>query len=287
VRVESTGPGHPEATVPIADPTSSTTIASTATAPTATVNSAEAATSRRRPARRARRLLLVLLVPALLAAACSTSGAGPAAPASGRSAADLTETAVARPTVDTEVFSAPDAAGPDQVLPARTEFGSPLALMVVDDRVPGWLEVLLPTRPNQSTGWIRADGVEVRRTTMAVRVDLAARRLVVSDAGNIVLEAPVAVGAPGTPTPTGTFFVVDELATGSMSSSYGPFAFGLSAHSEVLTEFAGGDGQVGIHGTNDPSSIGNPVSNGCVRVPNEVAVRLNELLGLGTPVVVA
>jgi lipoprotein-anchoring transpeptidase ErfK/SrfK len=273
--------------VPIADPTSSTTIASTATAPTATVNSAEAATSRRRPARRARRLLLVLLVPALLAAACSTSGAGPAAPASGRSAADLTETAVARPTVDTEVFSAPDAAGPDQVLPARTEFGSPLALMVVDDRVPGWLEVLLPTRPNQSTGWIRADGVEVRRTTIAVRVDLAARRLVVSDAGNIVLETPVAVGAPGTPTPTGTFFVVDELATGSTSSSYGPFAFGLSAHSEVLTEFAGGDGQVGIHGTNDPSSIGNPVSNGCVRVPNEVAVRLNELLGLGTPVVVA
>jgi lipoprotein-anchoring transpeptidase ErfK/SrfK len=194
---------------------------------------------------------------------------------------------VARPTVDTEVFSAPDAAGPDQVLPARTEFGSPLALMVVDDRVSGWLEVLLPTRPNQSTGWIRADGVEVRRTTMAVRVDLAARRLVVSDAGNVVLETPVAVGAPGTPTPTGTFFVVDELATGSTSSSYGPFAFGLSAHSEVLTEFAGGDGQVGIHGTNDPSSIGNPVSNGCVRVPNEVAIRLNELLGLGTPVVVA
>lgn len=194
---------------------------------------------------------------------------------------------MARPTVDTEVFLAPDASELDQVLPARTGFGSPLALMVVDDRVPGWLEVLLPTRPNRSTGWIRSDGVEVRRTTMAVRVDLATRRLVVSDAGAVVLETPVAVGAPGTPTPTGTFFVVDELATGSMSSSYGPFAFGLSAHSEVLTEFAGGDGQVGIHGTNDPSSIGNPVSNGCVRVPNEVAVRLNELLVLGTPVVVA
>jgi lipoprotein-anchoring transpeptidase ErfK/SrfK len=269
--------------VPIVDPTTSAPTASTATD-----HAARTAAPRRCLVRRSRRLLLALLVVALAgAAACSSPGAGPAAPASGRSAADLTETAVARPTVDTEVFTAPDAAGPVRVLPARTEFGSPLALMVVDDRVPGWLEVLLPTRPNQSTGWIRADGVEVRRTTIAVRVDLAARRLVVSDAGNIVLETPVAVGAPGTPTPTGTFFVVDELATGSMSSSYGPFAFGLSAHSEVLTEFAGGDGQVGIHGTNDPSSIGNPVSNGCVRVPNEVAVRLNELLGLGTPVVVA
>jgi lipoprotein-anchoring transpeptidase ErfK/SrfK len=283
VRVGSTGPGHSEATVPIPDPT-----ASIATASTATAHPAKATTSRRRHARRSRWLLLVLLVPALLGvASCASSGAGPAAPASGRSAVDLKETAVARPTTDTEVFLAPDAAEPDQVLPARTEFGSPLALMVVDDRVPGWLEVLLPTRPNQSAGWIRADGVEVRRTTMAVRVDLATRRLVVSDAGAVVLETPVAVGAPGTPTPTGTFFVVDELATGSASSSYGPFAFGLSAHSEVLTEFAGGDGQVGIHGTNDPSSIGNPVSNGCVRVPNEVAVRLNELLVLGTPVVVA
>jgi lipoprotein-anchoring transpeptidase ErfK/SrfK len=269
--------------VPIADPTTSAPTASTATD-----HAARTAAPRRCLVRRSRRLLLALLVVALAgAAACSSPGAGPAAPASGRSAADLTETAVARPTADTEVFTAPDAAGPVRVLPARTEFGSPLALMVVDDRVPGWLEVLLPARPNQSTGWIRADGVEVRRTTIAVRVDLAARRLVVSDAGNIVLETPVAVGAPGTPTPTGTFFVVDELATGSTSSSYGPFAFGLSAHSEVLTEFAGGDGQVGIHGTNDPSSIGNPVSNGCVRVPNEVAVRLNELLGLGTPVVVA
>ena len=55
----------------------------------------------------------------------------------------------------------------------------------------------------------------------------------------------------------------------------------------MLTEFAGGDGQVGIHGTDDPGSIGNPVSNGCVRVPNDVAVQLAELLPLGTPVVVA
>ncbi|HEY6531060.1 MAG TPA: L,D-transpeptidase [Acidimicrobiales bacterium] len=259
----------------IADPTASTTVA----------HPAEERSSRR-PVGRFHWLLLVLLVPALLGvAACSSSGAGPAA--SGRSASALEETSVARPVVDTEVFAAPDASRPDQVLPARTEFGSPLALVVVDDSVPGWLEVQLPTRPNESTGWIRSDGVEVRRVTMAVLVDLEARRLVVTDAGAVVLEAPVAVGASATPTPTGTFFVVDKLATGSASGPYGPFAFGLSAHSEVLTEFAGGDGQVGIHGTNDTSSIGNPVSNGCVRVPNDVVTQLNELLPLGTPVVVA
>jgi lipoprotein-anchoring transpeptidase ErfK/SrfK len=158
---------------------------------------------------------------------------------------------------------------------------------VVVGNADGWLHVQLPTRPNESTGWIRSDGVEVRATDLSVHVDLDARRLVVIDDGAVVIDTPVAVGAEATPTPTGTFFVVDKLATGNAGGSYGPFALGLSAHSEVLTEFAGGDGQVGIHGTNDPSSIGNPVSNGCIRVPNEVTVQLNDILPLGTPVVVS
>ena len=54
----------------------------------------------------------------------------------------------------------------------------------------------------------------------------------------------------------------------------------------MTTALAGGAGQVGIHGTNDPSSIGQDVSHGCIRVPNEVISQLNELLPLGTPVVV-
>ena len=247
--------------------------------------------------RRLRRSLAVAVLPLLsLAAACGADSA--ATPTPGSDAPTVTAAAVvpvrddhvtlvARPVTDTEVFAAPGDDAPTVVLAARSEFGSPLALVVVDDRTPGWLEVQLPIRPNGSTGWIRADGVEQRSVTLAVHVDLAARRLVVTDEGRVVVDTPVAVGAGGTPTPTGTFFVVDKLETGRPDGPYGPFAFGLSAHSDVLTEFAGGDGQVGIHGTADPSSIGNPVSNGCVRVPNEVAVLLDELLPLGTPVTVA
>jgi lipoprotein-anchoring transpeptidase ErfK/SrfK len=249
---------------------------------------------------RCRRSLAVVALPLLaLAGACGggaaagppgtvSSNAGvPVAEIAAAHPADEGATTVARPTVDTEVFAAPGAAEPVQVLPARSEFGSPLALVVVDDEVDGWLEVQLPTRPNGSTGWIRAAGVETRTVTVAVHVEVAARHLVVTDGGRVVLDTPVAVGAPGTPTPTGTFFVVDKLATGQPDGAYGPFAFGLSAHSEVLTEFAGGDGQVGIHGTSDPTSIGRPVSNGCVRVPNEVAAQLEDLLPLGTPVTIA
>ena len=122
---------------------------------------------------RSRRSLAVLALPLLaLAGACGggvAGGGGPVSPTAGvpaapvaaaRRSSDDGATTVARPTVDTEVFAVPGDGEPVQVLPARTEFGTPLALVVVDDGVDGWLEVQLPTRPNGSTGWIRATGVE-------------------------------------------------------------------------------------------------------------------------------
>jgi lipoprotein-anchoring transpeptidase ErfK/SrfK len=150
-----------------------------------------------------------------------------------------------------------------------------------------WLEVSLPERPNGSTGWVRRDAVELRTVDEAIEIDLAARTLRLLDGGEILLTTPVAIGTGDAPTPTGSFYLVDKLATGDPDDVYGPFAFGLSAHSDVLTEFAGGDGQVGIHGTNDPASIGQAVSHGCIRVPNEVAEVLNQRLALGTPVTIS
>ncbi len=236
------------------------------------------------PTRRPLALLVVVLVALVsLSAACGRPASDDTAPTT---ATQTEGTLVARPSGPTPVYDAPGDSAAAQILPAATEFGSPLALVVVEDGPPGWLRVALPTRPNGATGWIGSDGVELRTVTTEVRVDLAARQLVVTDHGSPVLEATVAVGAPGTPTPQGTFFVIDMLATGEAGGSYGPFALGLSAHSDVLTEFAGGDGQVGIHGTNQPGSIGNAVSNGCVRVPNEVAEQLRDLVSLGTPVTV-
>jgi len=175
-------------------------------------------------------------------------------------------------------------ADPTLELPATTEFGTPRALLVVD-REGDWLQVALPERPNGSTGWIRLDDtVELREVDERVEIDLIARTLTLYDGATVVLTTPVAIGSPDAPTPTGDFYLVDKLATGDPDHAYGPFAFGLSAHSDVLTEFAGGDGQVGVHGTNDPASIGQAVSHGCIRVPNEVALTLDTQLPLGTPV---
>lgn len=198
--------------------------------------------------------------------------------------------AVARAVGELAVHEAPGDESPTTTLPATTTFGTPTVALVTevgDGALDGWLEVLLPVRPNGATGWVRADGVDVREVSLEVQVDLPARELVVLDEGEVLLTTPTAIGDPDHPTPTGRFYVTDKLQTPDPSGAYGPFAIGLSAHSDVLTEFAGGDGQVGIHGTNDPTSIGDDVSHGCMRVANDVIEELAHLLPLGTPVTIS
>ena len=57
-----------------------------------------------------------------------------------------------------------------------------------------------------------------------------------------------------------------------------------SGFSDVLFDFAGGDGQVGIHGTNDPSGLGCDVSHGCIRMSNAGIAFLVQTLPPGVPV---
>lgn len=247
-----------------------------------------------------RRALAVAVAAVALAAACGgdaqdaettqSSGRSEHEEQTGNSAstsgepASTHEALVARSDDGVEVHPEPEAAV-SQVLPATTGFGSPRVLLVVQEQG-DWLEVSLPERPNGSTGWIRADAVELSTVDQTIEIHLETRTLSLFEGGELVTTTPVAVGTPENPTPTGAFYVVDKLAAEDPDGAYGPFAFGLSAYSETLSEFGGGDGQVGIHGTNDPSSIGQDVSHGCVRVPNDVAELLNESLYLGTPVTI-
>jgi hypothetical protein len=197
---------------------------------------------------------------------------------------------VARASGRLKVYASPGDDRPARTLRPTTDFGTPTVLLVSEigaAAADGWLEVLLPVRPNGTTGWIRAAGVELRDVAFEVRIDLAARELVVLRAGERLLATTTAIGEPSHPTPTGRFFLVDKLATPDPDGAYGPYALGLSAHSEVLTEFGGGDGQVGIHGTDAPVSIGKAVSHGCLRVDNAIIERLAHLLPLGTPVTIS
>jgi len=159
----------------------------------------------------------------------------------------------------------------------------PLVLLQISRRG-DWLHVRLPGRPNGSTGWVRRRDVTIATTTLRVVVQLRRHRLELRDRGRVVLRRRIAVGRSLSPTPAGRYFLVDILAPPDPHGFYGPYALGLSAYSTVYTTFAGGDGQVGIHGTNQASKIGTDVSHGCIRVDNATITRLAKRLPLGTPV---
>jgi lipoprotein-anchoring transpeptidase ErfK/SrfK len=169
-------------------------------------------------------------------------------------------------------------------LPESTPLGSPRVLLV-QKVLPGWVQVLLPSRPNGGSGWVAATDVRLETVDDLITVDLAARRLSLVIEGRTLTTASVAVGSADNPTPTGRFFVTDRVRPPDPGGTYGGFALGLSGHSNTLSEFGSGDGQIGIHGTNDPSSIGKAVSHGCIRVSADVAAML-ERVPLGTPVVI-
>ena len=86
-------------------------------------------------------------------------------------------------------------------------------------------------------------------------------------------------------TPQGTFYLT-ELVRPIWQPYLGPYAYSTSAFSDVLYSFMGGNGNVGVHGTDAPGSIGRPVSHGCIRMTNSGITKLAGLLPLGTPLFV-
>ena len=169
--------------------------------------------------------------------------------------------------------------------PARRAFAKlrPATLaetwLPVVDRRPGWVRVLLPSRPNASAGWVSVRDLETRRTSYAVRVHLGSRSLELLHRGRQVGRWSVAVGAPGTPTPTGLTFVHALLQ--DPAQSFSPFIIPLGAHSDTLDTYGGGPGTVAFHGWPDASVFGQAVSHGCIRVPADALERLTEV-PLGT-----
>jgi L,D-transpeptidase-like protein len=173
-------------------------------------------------------------------------------------------------------------------LSGRTPLGSPRILWVLDRRRDGrWGRVVLPTRPNGRTGWIRLRPGQLRRSDVWVIGDLSRRRVTLMRGRRPLASFPAAVGASGSPTPAGRFSVTDLVATGNPGGPFGWFAFGLSGHQPNLpVGWAGGD-QLAIHGTNAPWTIGHAASAGCLRVTADALSRLRRAIRLGTPVIIA
>lgn len=190
---------------------------------------------------------------------------------------------VIHPTVARAVYAYPGGQ-PVAVLPA-SELASPTWVPVVQSR-PGWDRVLLPARPNRSTGWIflGGGGLQTAYSAYRIEIDVAAYRLTVLDAGRRLGSWTVAVGARHTPTPTGRTFLLASVAP--THPTYSPLILPLGVHSRTLSTFGGGPGTVGLHGWPDPGVFGHAVSHGCVRVP-AAALRVLSRIPLGSPVMIS
>jgi lipoprotein-anchoring transpeptidase ErfK/SrfK len=170
----------------------------------------------------------------------------------------------------------------------KTEYNLPRTYLVTDQSSrPGWLNVLLPIRPNGASGWIKASDVTLGTSDYEIRVELGAHKLTLLKLGQPVLDSGVVIGADKTPTPPGRFFVTDPLDLHSQpNAGYGVYALGISGYSDVLTSFKGGPGQIAVHGTSNPGQVGQNISNGCVRVPNDIIEQIAAQAPLGTPVTI-
>lgn len=127
-----------------------------------------------------------------------------------------------------------------------------------------------PAEPQRVHNWVE------RR----IIVSIPDRKLAIVVAGQVLKVYPIAVGAPGTPTPSGEYKVVNRLTDPTyykpglvvppgQANPLGRRWVGLSLKG------------LGIHGTNDPSSIGSAASGGCIRMHNEDAEELFELVRVG------
>ena len=106
----------------------------------------------------------------------------------------------------------------------------------------------------------------------SITIDLSDRRFVLYRNGSKVNSYPVGVGKMLTPTPTGTYSIISKLP--NPGGPFGAMWMGLSKPS------------YGIHGTNNPSSIGHFVSRGCIRMYNRDALALSKLVSIGTQVTI-
>lgn len=121
----------------------------------------------------------------------------------------------------------------------------------------------------------------------SITISKASNRLALYKDGTLVRIFPVATGRHPSLTPEGTFTIVCKLVNpyyargkipgGSPRNPLGPRWLGLSL---------GGGGTYGIHGTNNPSSIGTYASGGCIRMYNKDIIWLFDRVPVGTPVTI-
>ena len=164
-----------------------------------------------------------------------------------------------------------------------TYYKNPLVFDVLENQGE-YMKVLITARPNHTTGWIKADDVTIAATEYRMELDLSTFHLKVFEGANVFVETDVVIGKDATPTPLGHFFITEKIKNSSDTGIYGAWILPTNGYSEVLDTFDNGLPQVAFHGTNQPELVGTKASNGCVRIPNDVVIKIAEKVPAGTPI---
>jgi len=221
-------------------------------------------------------------VPVGLAAVVSIAAVAPAAAQSVKLSNERTFTRWANAAVPAAAYLQPST-GARRVgrLRLLTEDGFPEVYVVLAERA-DWVRLRLPQRPNGVTGWVRRDALgPFRIVHTRLVVNRRSLRVTLYDHGRRRFRARVGIGAPGTPTPVGRFWIREKFHVSGVPL-YGTRAMGTAAYSDVLTDWPGG-GVIGMHGTSQPELIPGRPSHGCVRLRNRDVERLYRLTPVGTP----
>jgi len=151
-----------------------------------------------------------------------------------------------------------------------------------------WVKVQLPVRPNGTEGWIATSDYALGETFMRAEIDLGTTSVTVYDGDRVITETSAAIGTSKTPTPLGLSYVAAKRRNPANERHLGEWSIVLSSFSEVLDTFSGALPVIAIHGTHFPDAeLGRAISNGCVRVPNQIVQLLAQRVPLGAPVLIS
>jgi lipoprotein-anchoring transpeptidase ErfK/SrfK len=178
--------------------------------------------------------------------------------------------------------------------PAVSQWGTPEELLILGKRTypdgRTWLRVRFDVRPNGASAWLNGEDAVVHVDRWRISVSLSRRVLKVYRGGRLMSVFWVVVGKRSTPTPTGLFAIAVELRQPKPHGFVGSWVLPLTAHSNVLRSFDGGDGQVALHGRGGASladPLGSARSHGCVRMDNRAIEWIAKHVPVGTPVRIA
>lgn len=179
----------------------------------------------------------------------------------------------------------------------------PATPIVVDERlyVPvRGLDTLFPVQvgwDETRRAWRLSSGgremsVALPQDLFEIEIDRSDRLLTVRYAGEHLVTWSCCVGS-GDNTPVGTFHIRNKAVWPPWTAYWGEYMPGGSPRNPLGARWLGTSARgdetgraIGIHGTNQPSSIGRRISGGCVRLTNAHAIEMYDTIPIGTRVVI-